>query len=528
MIANAARGEDGTLSDLGNLSITVGELFVSAIYQVDEGITLGAAIEWGQNTKGEARDRYSPTFGYMDKDGVVYPTIGNGILTARFIYPTEAELNRDLYQANTGLSGTEVKPITAVIGIMPEEETDRVNQMIADGTLRSALGKKFVGDFSDAAVNAYDAAVNALEAAETLASGVKDLFTSQNDKMVSEQEDAVHTEGDSEDSSNFKDNHEAPADGDNKSTQEVLIEGGLSETDAKTLAARINSEVAEFIAEKDGKVTRAEIESFVKAKLEDAQFVNPTAFMTASIDAMAVSYAEVASGPLANTARVCAMHLACRLALVVASAVAAGYAFYQTHKAGENSESFPIHEDEGLIFTTPAKDKHKADIETFPADVETQSQLPGFQAPEYETEDEGFDIHSGDDMNVLYKKQKPDGDSSHYKQDWTSPDGKVTFKGETYHGNEKKLASRCSKSPDATAEGIALYELFKKSVSSGGQSTGRVVVDMENREIVEFRQTSVTDWHAHQTEWSDLTEKQKNNLADTGLIHRKKGKIIKF
>jgi hypothetical protein len=105
------------------------------------------------------------------------------------------------------------------------------------------------------------------------------------------------------------------------------------------------------------------------------------------------------------------MHLACRLALALATAAAAGYAFYQTHKAGENSESFPIHEDDGLILTTPAKDEQKADIEIFPGDADQSQQSPGFTVPQYESDDEGFDIHSGDDMNLLYRKRSNNGTS---------------------------------------------------------------------------------------------------------------------
>ena len=44
MIGNAHRADDGTYSDHGALTLSVGELFVQHIYDYDQGYTLGALI----------------------------------------------------------------------------------------------------------------------------------------------------------------------------------------------------------------------------------------------------------------------------------------------------------------------------------------------------------------------------------------------------------------------------------------------------------------------------------------------------
>jgi hypothetical protein len=249
------------------------------------------------------------------------------------------------------------------------------------------------------------AAQDTMKAAQTIilpvVDGIGSIFASADKPQASDEQDGGHSVGHISMETGSTDN--AAYSGEIKSTAEVLKENNINDADAKSIATRLDKEVAGFIAQRDGRVTKAEIEAFVRTKLEDAQFVDPTAFMTASLDVVAVSYAEVAAEALPVAARACVMHPLCLAALTVATIAAAGYAFYQSHKTGDNSESLPIHEDEGLILTTPANDQNKPDVEIFPSDNAKPLQLPGFSAPEHESDDEGFDIYTGDDMNVLYK-----------------------------------------------------------------------------------------------------------------------------
>ena len=82
VIANAEIGEDGKYTDLGNLELTAGELFIKHIYDADEGLTLGGGFSLGKKiTKDENNpysNKYTATFGGKDGEGYTRATIGKG------------------------------------------------------------------------------------------------------------------------------------------------------------------------------------------------------------------------------------------------------------------------------------------------------------------------------------------------------------------------------------------------------------------------------------------------------------------
>jgi hypothetical protein len=108
MIANAKTNDDGTYNDLGNLELTVGQLFVRHIHQLDEGVTLGASIEFARNKAaekdklGERNNIYKFSFGMKDGEGTVFATLGNGKIVV--VDKTLGDdLNRNINKVNTGI-----------------------------------------------------------------------------------------------------------------------------------------------------------------------------------------------------------------------------------------------------------------------------------------------------------------------------------------------------------------------------------------------------------------------------------------
>jgi hypothetical protein len=90
MIANAQTDENGELTDLGNLEVLAGLLFVQHIYTHDDGITFGASMVAGRTKAGESNNAYRASFGMKSGDGIVRATIGNGKS------PLHNQLNRNI------------------------------------------------------------------------------------------------------------------------------------------------------------------------------------------------------------------------------------------------------------------------------------------------------------------------------------------------------------------------------------------------------------------------------------------------
>ena len=82
VIANAEIGEDGKYTDLGNLELTAGELFIKHIYDADEGLTLGGGFSLGKkiikDENNPYSNKYTATFGGKDGEGYTRGTIGKG------------------------------------------------------------------------------------------------------------------------------------------------------------------------------------------------------------------------------------------------------------------------------------------------------------------------------------------------------------------------------------------------------------------------------------------------------------------
>jgi hypothetical protein len=78
MIANAQKDEDGKYTDLGHLTLTVGELFVKHIYDSDKGHTLGASVNLAKSDKNVGMNKYGVVFAGRHGDGYTFGTIGKG------------------------------------------------------------------------------------------------------------------------------------------------------------------------------------------------------------------------------------------------------------------------------------------------------------------------------------------------------------------------------------------------------------------------------------------------------------------
>jgi hypothetical protein len=93
MIANAQTDENGNLTDLGNLEVLAGLLFVQHLHTHDDGITFKASMQAGRTKAKETNNAYRVSFGIDSGDGIVKATIGKGKS------PTHANLNRDINNA---------------------------------------------------------------------------------------------------------------------------------------------------------------------------------------------------------------------------------------------------------------------------------------------------------------------------------------------------------------------------------------------------------------------------------------------
>ena len=110
MIANAHRADDGTYSDHGALTLSVGELFVQHIYDYDHGYTLGATI---------SNSAFMPTIGGRDGEGETLSTLGGGKVKCTTEGGTceTDQANRDVVNPQTWTQHYDIDPITAYIPI---------------------------------------------------------------------------------------------------------------------------------------------------------------------------------------------------------------------------------------------------------------------------------------------------------------------------------------------------------------------------------------------------------------------------
>jgi hypothetical protein len=185
MIANAQIGDDGKYTDLGNLVLTVGELFVKHVYDSDEGYTLGASIDYITGNKGSdgkirlAEDnyilsrsdeakysntymseerrtqdlisksyKYGVVFGGRNGDGYTFATIGKGEVRC-----TESGIGKvcEIEKANRDVSKTssfdyeyKIETIRAKFSALDEETKKKAIENLKSGKFFENIATSFM------------------------------------------------------------------------------------------------------------------------------------------------------------------------------------------------------------------------------------------------------------------------------------------------------------------------------------------------------------------------------------------------
>ena len=150
MIANAQIGDDGKYTDLGNLVLTVGELFVKHVYDSDEGYTLGASIDYITGNKGSDGkiSKYGVVFGGRDGDGYTFATIGKGEVRC-----TESGIGKvcEIEKANRDVSKTssfdyeyKIETIRAKFSALDEETKKKAIENLKSGKFFENIATSFM------------------------------------------------------------------------------------------------------------------------------------------------------------------------------------------------------------------------------------------------------------------------------------------------------------------------------------------------------------------------------------------------
>jgi hypothetical protein len=141
MIAAAHRADDGTYSDHGALTLSVGELFVQHIYDYDNGHTLGAAI---------STIAFMPTVGGRDGEGETFATIGKTVVKCTTEGGTceTDQANRDVANPQTWTQHYDIDPITAYILIeplpnLPRTPDGKINWDVVNGNVKGQFAQVF-------------------------------------------------------------------------------------------------------------------------------------------------------------------------------------------------------------------------------------------------------------------------------------------------------------------------------------------------------------------------------------------------
>ncbi len=162
MIANAEVDEEGNYKDVGNLILTVGELFVKYVYDSDEGYTLGASINYITENKGSDGkiSKYGVVIGGRDGDGYTFATIGKGEVKC-----TESRVNKvcEIEKANRDVSKTssfdydyKIETIRAKFSSLDEETKKKAIENLKSGKFFENIATSFmdaVGEVGEALGN---------------------------------------------------------------------------------------------------------------------------------------------------------------------------------------------------------------------------------------------------------------------------------------------------------------------------------------------------------------------------------------
>ncbi|WHA04523.1 hypothetical protein N3Z17_04705 [Candidatus Bandiella numerosa] len=150
MITNAQIGDDGKYTDLGNLVLTVGELFVKHVYDSDEGYTLGASIDYITGNKGSDGkiSKYEVVFGGRNGDGYTFATIGKGEVRC-----TESGIGKvcEIEKANRDVSKTssfdydyKIETIRAKFSVLDEETKKKAIENLKSGKFFENIATSFM------------------------------------------------------------------------------------------------------------------------------------------------------------------------------------------------------------------------------------------------------------------------------------------------------------------------------------------------------------------------------------------------
>ena len=162
MIANAEIGKDGKYTDLGNLILTVGELFVKHVYDSDKGYTLGASTNYITANKGSDGkiSKYGVVFWGRDGDGYTFATIGKGEVKC-----TESGISKvcEIEKANRDVGRTssfdydyKIETIRAKFSSLDEETKKKAIENLKSGKFFENIATSFmdaIGEVGDALGN---------------------------------------------------------------------------------------------------------------------------------------------------------------------------------------------------------------------------------------------------------------------------------------------------------------------------------------------------------------------------------------
>ena len=110
MIAHAERGDNGDITDHGNLTLKVGELYLEHIRSYDEGLTLSNALGFIEKEGGFSLSSLSASFGAHKKKQTSYATVGKGHVTVENGEIPD-DLNRDVRNWQEDKTYYRIEPI---------------------------------------------------------------------------------------------------------------------------------------------------------------------------------------------------------------------------------------------------------------------------------------------------------------------------------------------------------------------------------------------------------------------------------
>ncbi len=436
VVANALRlngamiADDGTYSDHGALTLSVGELFVQHIYDYDQGYTLGAAI---------SSSAFMPTIGGRDGEGETLSTLGGGKVkctTEGGTCETE-QTNRDVANPQTWTQHYDIDPITPYIPIgglpnLPKTPEGKVNWPKVNENLEkqvNTLFKDLINIFADNKVEEIPLPkTDNCQAGGAETCDVKDedpTKKADEEKKETKKENDNKNRKDKDTKKETKPTDEKKSDGEKegveryneelakhtylKVSKEIDNINGLSEgqkTESKALAQK---EINDFV-NADAKTKERIISRYnnqiqdLEQQLADQKFDKTNLGKVSGFFSKIFGTNRAEAEPITTT-----IGLSIGLEEGFSVLLVIGIGLYAVAKIQESINkgtilSTPIHENKGTTHSTPVHE-NKGDVETFPI-YENQGQklitIPEenghFQKPD------GFPIHD-EDLHIIFEYQ---------------------------------------------------------------------------------------------------------------------------